>query len=498
VEGKATAEAKAVATDDGLEASLENELPRPLAVGDGTAIFVYGHLFHRRREVTDVSLVVDGRSIAPIAHRMPRRDLFEAGHPYRSGFWGIVTLDPTPRPRVAELRVAATLDDGSEATAELETLELEPAGSAKPAAWRDGNASEGPLVAICMATYDPPLELLRRQIDSIRDQTHSNWVCVISDDCSDPARFAEIEEILDGDPRFVLSRSPRRLGFYRNFERALATAPEAAAYVALADQDDRWDPGKLETLVASIGDAELAYSDARVVGEAGESISPTYWSRRRTNHTNLASLLVSNTITGAASLFRRDLLTRILPFPPELGTQWHDHWIALVALATGSVTYVDRPLYDYVQHGEAVVGHAVANPERGRRSSRERIRLLRADWRAAFGGWCWKYFYGVCRVVLLATVLELRCSGALRGRKRRAVRWFAAIDRSPLGFAWLWARRARRLAGRDETLGGERLFLHGIAWRRLIGVLTWRRTRPPSNLLKDASLPPAGAPPGPG
>jgi hypothetical protein len=100
-------------------------------------------------------------------------------------------------------------------------------------------------------------------------------------------------------------------------------------------------------------------------------------------------------------------------------------------------------------------------------------------------------------VVLLATVLELRCRGSLRGRKRRAVRWFAAIDRSPLGFAWLSVRRARRLAGRSETLGGERLFLHGLAWRRLIGILTWHREQPPSRLIKDASLPPAGSPPGP-
>ncbi|MGH7359962.1 MAG: hypothetical protein ACREJR_14210, partial [Candidatus Rokuibacteriota bacterium] len=234
-------------------------------------------------------------------------------------------------------------------------------------------------------------------------------------------------------------------------------------------------------------------SDARVVGATGEGISDTFWSRRRTNHTSLASLLVSNTITGAASLFRRELLDRILPFPPGLGTQWHDHWIALVALATGTVNYVDRPLYDYVQHGDAVVGHAVANEPR-RHSLARRVGMLRDDWRAALGGWCWKYFYGVCRVLLLARVLELRCGGTLRGRKRRALRWFLAIDRSPLAYAWLSARRVRRVAGLNETLGNERLFLQGIVWRRAIALLTWGRQRPSPRLLKDAGLPrPGGA-----
>ena len=76
------------------------------------------------------------------------------------------------------------------------------------------------------------IELFRRQIESIREQTHGDWLCVISDDCSRPDRVAAIEAVLAGDPRFVLSRSERRLGFFRNFERALMLAPAGARYVA--------------------------------------------------------------------------------------------------------------------------------------------------------------------------------------------------------------------------------------------------------------------------
>jgi glycosyltransferase involved in cell wall biosynthesis len=485
--------------DDELEARLEVELPPSIPVGLGNALFVFGSCFHRRRRITKLWIQLDGRRIEPTAQRMPRRDLFEAtrgregaGEAYRSGFWGIVPVEPIARRRVATVGLVARLDDGAEVAAELAPLALEPAPPREPVAWRDGRRTDEPLIAICMASYEPRIDLLRRQLDSIRAQTHANWVCVISDDHSGPERVAEIEALLDGEPRFVLSRAPERLGFYANFERALSMAPAQAAYIALADQDDRWDPDKLEALLAGLGDAQLAYSDARVVGAAGERISDTYWSRRRTNHTNLASLLISNTVTGAASLFRRELLDRVLPFPTRLGTQWHDHWIALVALATGRISYVERPLYDYVQHTEAVVGHAVANPVRQRRSARERARMLRDDWRAAFGGWCWKYFYGVCRALIFARVLELRCGEALTGRKRRALRWFAAIDRSPFAHAWLSARRLRPLAGLNETAGNERLLLQGLAWRRLIAILTWRRRRPPAKLLKDATLPPPG------
>ena len=100
-----------------------------------------------------------------------------------------------------------------------------------------------------MATYEPPLDLFARQIESIRAQTHRDWVCVIRDDGSSPERLRRrSREVVGDDPRFVVSRSPRRLGFYRNFERALALAPAGARYVALADQDDVWHPDKLATL----------------------------------------------------------------------------------------------------------------------------------------------------------------------------------------------------------------------------------------------------------
>jgi glycosyltransferase involved in cell wall biosynthesis len=480
---------------------LEVELPSPLPVGRGNAVFVYGSCFHRQRRIDELWIVVDGQRVRTMAHGMARRDVFEAdrerdphGHAYKSGFWGIVSFEPIERPRGAVIGLAARLDDGSEAIGELARVALDDAPSAEPVR-RDGRYSDEPLVTICMATYEPSIELFRRQIESIRGQTHPNWVCVISDDRSGPEIVAEMEALLEGDPRFVLSRAPEHLGFYANFERALSLTPEQAAFVTLADQDDLWAPDKLEVLVASIGDAQLVYSDARVVSAAGEVISDTYWSRRRTNHSNLASLLISNTITGAASLFRRDLLDRVLPFPTRLGTQWHDHWIALVALASGRITYVERPLYDYVQHAGAVVGHAVANPVRQRRGAGERARMLREDWREAFGGWCWKYFYGVCRMLVFARVLELRCGEVARGRKRRALRWFAAMDRSPLAYAWLSLRRLRRAAGLNETLGSERLFLQGLAWRRVLALLTWRRRRPPAKLLKDASLPPASTAP---
>ena len=208
-----------------------------------------------------------------------------------------------------------------------------------------------------MATFDPSGALLNAQLQSLREQTDRNWVCVISDDCSSPERYAALLELIHGDPRFLVSRSEQRLGFYWNFERALRLAPPEAELLALCDQDDVWYPDKLQTLRSAIGSAALVYSDQRLVDADGRVLRDTLWRGRANNSTNLASMLLANTVTGASALIRREVVELALPFPSSPGIEFHDHWLALVALASGELAYVDAPLYDYVQHISAVLGN---------------------------------------------------------------------------------------------------------------------------------------------
>jgi hypothetical protein len=306
-----------------------------------------------------------------------------------------------------------------------------------------------------------------------------------------------MREILGADERFVLRRSDRRRGFYGNFERALELLPPELNYVALADQDDRWHPDKLATLAASIGDANLVYSDQRIVDPGGNVIAPSYWEERSNNYDNLTSLLITNTVTGAASLFRRDLLELALPFPQPPGEQYHDHWLGLVALASGRIAYVDRPLYDYVQHGGATLGHASATRMPTGLGQRLR-RLLRGSAGEAALGSRAAYFYGFRRLQLLAEVLLMRCGDRMDARSRRSLQRLIGGERSPAAMLWLAGRPSRATFGRGETQGAEHILFQGIAWRQLQRVLALGRSRPPRGqpleAPHDASLPPLGGP----
>ncbi|HEY2317551.1 MAG TPA: glycosyltransferase [Solirubrobacteraceae bacterium] len=495
--------------DSGLIVALDAPLPYEVRVGRGTAVFVAGTCFHRDTAILALELVVDGVS-QPVTHQgMPRLDLFRSLHPdldayatagltrdpasaedpwlysYRSGFWGIAELAPGPAgPRTLELR--AVLDGGATATHRLATLDTAAAPGRVPVPEGSLAADGEPLVAVAMATYQPPLELFRRQIESIRAQTHRNWLCVISDDGSSPGRLAEMRSLLGDDPRFVLSVSPRRQGFYLNFERALDMVPRQAEFVALADQDDTWFESKLAELLARIGDAQLVYSDARVVDDAGRLLSETYWVTRVHNHDSLSALLLTNSVTGAASLVRRSVLDYALPFPPAQFAHFHDHWIALVALALGRIEFVERPLYDYVQHGGAALGHMAANRMPGLRS---RARRLTRHPRDRVVLWRHHYFVDVCRLTVWATIVRMRCRCEMTREKHRALERFLAADRSLPVLAGLWRRGAREVLGRSSrTLGAEWMLAYAFTWRRLLSASV--RDRPSPRLRLDAVPPP--------
>jgi hypothetical protein len=199
-------------------------------------------------------------------------------------------------------------------------------------------------------------------------------------------------------------------------------------------------------------------------------------------------MLVANTVTGAASLIRRDVVERALPFPDCPGIEFHDHWLALVALASGPLRYVDRALYDYVQHRGAILGRVVrpdvtAPPRPGRR--RPRVPWLRPprlrNWRGA-------YFLGYLPGQMRAQTLLLRCSDTLAPSDRNALELYLRADRSPWAFLWFVTRPLRMLLGHTETRGGEAELAVGIVWNWL-ATLVSRAPGWPDRYLLDTSFP---------
>lgn len=100
-------------------------------------------------------------------------------------------------------------------------------------------------VAILLCTYNGS-KFIRKQLDSITNQTHQNWVIFASDDGSTDGTLEIIHEYQRnyGEDKIVLLRGPNK-GFARNFISALENCGDDFDYYAFSDQDDEWVENKL-------------------------------------------------------------------------------------------------------------------------------------------------------------------------------------------------------------------------------------------------------------
>ncbi|HET8642712.1 MAG TPA: glycosyltransferase, partial [Pseudonocardiaceae bacterium] len=470
--------AAASARDAGLLFDLPVP-PEPVVVGAGQVVELRGWVCHSGIGVRTVRLLAGERDVAvrrgylrPDVAQTLRAEAVPA--PMGSG-----VLARVPLPRVATageipLAVLVELSDGTTLRRELPPLRVVPRPDIEPvdARW----PADGPRVAVCLASYRPDPVLLAEQLDSLRRQQHANWVCVISDDCSGDEGVATLRRLTQGDNRFVIVPNGSRLGFYRNFERALALAPADADAIALCDQDDIWDPDKIGTLLSRLDDPEvtLAYSDMRLIDRQGGPIAPSFWRRRCNQWWNLDSLLLLNTVTGAASMLRADVVReRVLPFPPGTPSAFHDQWTGVAALAGGRFEYVDRPLYSYRQHQQAVTGHRDGRLDEGLPPVPGRLR--RAVGRLGLPTERGAELEAVAehelrRVAQFATVLLLRDGGKLSPAVRSRLGELARIEDDVRPLLTIAAE------ARAETAGAERYLLAAaMRWT----ALRRGRLRPP-------------------
>ena len=244
------------------------------------------------------------------------------------------------------------------------------------------------LVAIALAAYKPKPRFFSQQLQSLVDQTHQNWVCVITFDSSmrEALKHPSIKKFKK-DKRFVWHQNPHQLGVVKNFERAMALSlayrPDA---IAFCDQDDIWLPSKLQVSIDALSQhppMSLVHCDAIV--RSGTYTFPFNNWKEQNPQPRMASvrhLLLRNTVAGASALFDAKL-ARVARNIPQTSDLYHDGWIALAAALNGGVYPIDEKLYVYRQHSDNVLGSSQIRREKGqralerRRQSQGRITLKR-------------------------------------------------------------------------------------------------------------------------
>lgn len=217
--------------------------------------------------------------------------------------------------------------------------------------------TDKPLISIVLAVYNPRLDWLREQLESLNAQTYPNLELLVRDDCSPEVPYADIcaliYECITKFP-YAVSRNEQNLGSNGTFERL--TEQAHGGYIAYCDQDDIWLPEKLEVLFEAIifDDTLLACSDMYVIDAKGKQIADSI-TRVRKRHifrsgNHLApGLIYRNFVTGCTMLVRAETAKKAVPFP---ACMVHDHWVALWSAAHGSIKSLRNRLVYYRLHGD--------------------------------------------------------------------------------------------------------------------------------------------------
>jgi len=243
--------------------------------------------------------------------------------------------------------------------------------------------ASGVKVAVVVCTYNGE-RFLAEQLQSILDQTHPPDNITVSDDGSSDSTLDIVAEFSSRDsgakkPQWTVQSRKKPLGAAGNFASALTKAQ--GEFIALADQDDVWEPNRIERGLAGFrDDALLVHSDATLIDEVGQLTGSLMSALRLTNGERrsllsgkaLDALLRRNLVTGATTMIRASLLKQALPIPEG----WvHDEWLALVAAVQGGVVFSEESLIRYRQHGGNEIGAAKTDLDEANR----RLREIRTD-----------------------------------------------------------------------------------------------------------------------
>ena len=235
-------------------------------------------------------------------------------------------------------------------------------------------ASASKKVAILLCTLHGQ-HYLEEQLQSVSEQTYPHWEVFASDDGSeDDTRALLLRHQADWPAGKLELHSGPAEGFAANFLSLICNAGIQADYYAFADQDDVWEPNKLERAVAWLrtvpdGVPALYGTRTRLVDADNQvlGLSPLF-----PKTPSFANALMQNIAGGNTMVFNKAARKLLREAGENIDVVTHDWWVYLVVSGCGGrVFYDEYPSLRYRQHDDNAVGQ-----DNDWRARLHRIRLL--------------------------------------------------------------------------------------------------------------------------
>lgn len=221
-------------------------------------------------------------------------------------------------------------------------------------------------ISVVMTTYNGE-RFLVEQLVSLLAQTRVPDEVIICDDCSTDGTVAILRSFIanNGLTNWYVFENPDNFGYIKNFREAMRRS--SGDIVFLCDQDDIWEPEKIEQMATAM-DADPAIRavacNYRLIDAEGAPLisnAKKYYkpSKRKTadnvSRVKSGKTLYYNIAQGCAYAYRRNLVEMYCGVK-DCWDLPHDWALNLLAYQEQGLYYLDRELLLYRIHGNNQMG----------------------------------------------------------------------------------------------------------------------------------------------
>lgn len=214
-------------------------------------------------------------------------------------------------------------------------------------------------IDILVATYNGE-KYLEEQLYSILNQSYTDIKLLIRDDGSKDKTVSIIKKYAQKDERIkFIEDDLGNLGFLKNFEKLLEHSEEN--YIMFSDQDDIWNPDKIEKSYKKIRETEkssekeiplLVHTDSNIMNY-GIKTEKKFITEVAENR-NFENSFFNFFVQGATCIINKKMKDEILPFSEKF--YFHDRSIHLIAEFIGKREYIKESTMFYRQHEKNEIG----------------------------------------------------------------------------------------------------------------------------------------------
>ena len=222
------------------------------------------------------------------------------------------------------------------------------------------------MIDILLSTYNGE-KYLASQLDSILNQTHTEWRLIVRDDSSSDSTPIILDLYQKKYPDKIIiipNNINQNLGVIKSFELLLTQSSND--YIMFCDQDDIWLPNKIKESIETITLLEktnpntpiLIHSDLHIINKNEQITHDSLWQyagiKPEILNCNPKYMAFCNSVTGCTILMNKQCKSEVLPFPNNI--VMHDAWIALKICQIGIVHHINKQLILYRQHDNNTLG----------------------------------------------------------------------------------------------------------------------------------------------